>query len=584
MDARVVVGRKRITAALATGMIVSITALVAGVSPALAEPGGGGSGPTTTVVVPEPKAEPKAEPAEQAEQAPAREAPAAEPAAPKQAEAPAVTQAPVAEAPAVEAPPVSQAPAAAEPEPRTQAPRPQTQAPKPAPAAPPASSTTATKAPAPSATPSPATTAAERPAPSESSAPQSNAPDAAAPEGRTPRTEAPQSTTPESRAPEAGVPPTDSTSPSESAAPSDGSAPTTQPAEPSDPSTSETAGPGEGRTSGTETADPDEQTATSSVSQAARAIETAEPETLVAPVEDVAVAKTAKVVELPDPAPAPKEEIDQIARLIDLPNVPRDLPGLDRARDEDRTYDVRRAGAWDRNVRQWSPDWVEYDDYYRPVLSNPYRDPVRIVYVYENRPRIAYIPPLSRIVLEVAQYAAYSFTAIVESAVSTVVNTALNVAVGSFFGGGFFPGIGLPFPPPPPPLLRYDNVPVFVNYQRAQYEPFRVQRIVDVGNDARFGERKVLLDGVTPAWGEWTQTPAGERQFEVHRTQQFPGLDQPSEAPLPGDYQLRLLSDESPSAGLNRRDVYLMTAAGLCAILSVGAVLVAMAMGRRRNA
>ncbi|BBY30659.1 hypothetical protein [Mycolicibacterium sediminis] len=564
MGAREVFEQRRIAATMATGVVVSMTALVAGVAPALAQPGTGPSGPTTTVAVPEPAAEPTEQPTA------VREAPAAPPVTQAPVEAP-VTQAPVTQAPApqapatrapvteapvveapvtqapvVEAPPATRAPAVVEPTPETPAPRPRTTPPAPAP------STTPAPAPAPSSAPaSPEARQPESPTPSSTPAPRSE-------------TAAPGETTP-------------------------AAAPTTTPTQPTDPS--ETTGPSEAQespTSGsptsenrsTETSESAEQTATSSVSQAARVIETAEPETLVAPKDDVAVAKTAKVVELPDPLPAPKEEVDSIARLIDLPNVPRDLPGLDRVRDAGRVDDLaRRPGAWDRNVRQWRPDWVEYDDYYRPVLSNPYRDPVRIVYVYENRPRIAYIPPLSRIVLEVAQYAAYSFTAVVQGAVDTVAN----VAVGSFFGGGYFPGIGLPLPPPPPPLLRYDNVPVFVNYSQARYEPFRVQRIIDVGDDARFGERKVLLDGVTPAWGQWRQGAGGERQFEVHRTQQFPGLDQPSEAPLPGDYQLRLLSDEAPSSGMNRRDVYLMSAAGLCAVLSVGAVLVAMAMGRRRN-
>ena len=50
------------------------------------------------------------------------------------------------------------------------------------------------------------------------------------------------------------------------------------------------------------------------------------------------------------------------------------------------------------------------------------------------------------------------------------------------------------------------------------------------------GERKVLLDGVTPAWEVWNETDTGERQFEVHKTQQYPGLDDPQEAPLPDDY------------------------------------------------
>jgi hypothetical protein len=157
------------------------------------------------------------------------------------------------------------------------------------------------------------------------------------------------------------------------------------------------------------------------------------------------------------------------------------------------------------------------------------------------------------------------------------------VAVGSFFGGGYIPSVGLPLPPPPPPVLRYDNVPVLVRYSHARYEPFRVRRIIDVGDDVRFGERKVLLDGATPAWGEWTQTASGERQFEVHRTQQFPGLDNPQEAPLPGDYQLRLAADESTS-GLTARDIFLYVAAGVTVVLGFGAIGLALFLGRRRPA
>jgi hypothetical protein len=124
--------------------------------------------------------------------------------------------------------------------------------------------------------------------------------------------------------------------------------------------------------------------------------------------------------------------------------------------------------VWHRNVRQWGPDWLEYDEYYRPVVLNPYRAAVRIVYIYQRAPRIVVIPPLARIVLEVAAIGAYSFTAVVLNA----VNTAANVASGRFFGGGYFPGAGLPLPPPPPPVLRYDNVPVLVHYSQAVYEPF----------------------------------------------------------------------------------------------------------------
>jgi hypothetical protein len=320
-----------------------------------------------------------------------------------------------------------------------------------------------------------------------------------------------------------------------------------------------------------------------------RPIELLKPETLTAPVEDVATAKAAAAVDVKLPAPAPVQDMADLAKVVNVANFQFDnradwnlqanRPDWDRRDnrpDWDRRDDRPMGRDWDNRVRQWRPDWVQYDDYYRPVLFNPYRDPVRVVYVYRNAPRIVYIPPLQRIVMEVADLAAYSFTAVVVNA----VNTAVNVAVGSFFGGGYYPGVGVPLPPPPPPVLSYANVPVQVRYSDAVYQPFRVQRIVDAGDDVQYGERRVLLDGVTPAWGQWTQSPSGERQFEVHRTQQFPGLDEPREAPLPGDYNLQLVNDQK---GLENPNKALTIAAVTCGVLSLGAIGLSVYIGRRRR-
>lgn len=530
--------RNRGAAVLASGVVVAMTALNVGLAPATADPGDGPGSPTTTVVVPEPEvAEPETAVAEKpsvVESAPA--------------------------APSTATAPVEQAPETQAQTPETQAPKPsQTQAPTPPTTM--AAPTTSVAPPA-SREAAPATTKSTTKPTTKSSEESSEKP--------APETSQPETT---KSAPSPALAPATTTSPTEPAAPAEKSGDTaTAATTPTSPTT-------ESESSPAATAPVDEpsepEPATSRVSQAAREIEPVEPATVEAPAPDVEIAKAAKVVEQPEPVAADVADVAAIARIIDVPVL-----NGERRDDPLRANDVvRLAGAWDRNVRQWSPDWVQYDDYYRPVFANPYRDPVKIIYVYQNAPRMLTIPPLSRIVLEVAQYAAYSFTAVVMNA----VNTAVNVAVGSFFGGGFFPGVGLPLPPPPPPLLRYDNVPVFVNYSQQRYEPFRVQRIIDVGNDARYGERKVLLDGVTPAWGQWTQTAAGERQFEVHRTQQFPGLDEPREAPLPGDYNLRLASDDS-GGGFTRRDVYLTAVAILCAVLSAGAVMLSVAIGRRRNA
>jgi hypothetical protein len=320
---------------------------------------------------------------------------------------------------------------------------------------------------------------------------------------------------------------------------------------------------------------------TVSISQAAKVIQTSEPHTLEAPKDDVELARNATPVEA-KPDPAPKQDVDALTTSLGLDVGAKGPHGVDAS----ATADVHLANdrAHDRNIRQWSPDWVQYDEYYRPIIVNPYRERVRIVYVYDNAPRIVWIPPLASAVLDVAQLAAYSFTAVVDTAAdiaNAAAYTAADVAVGTFFGGGYVPAVGMSPPPPPPPVVGYDNVPVQVVYPDATYEPFRVRRVIDVGDDPQVGEHKVLLDGATPAWGEWTQTPSGERQFEVHKTQQYPGLDDPQEGPLPGDYKMTLASNQTP-AGTSGRDIFLYVAAGVTVALGFGAIGLALFLGRRR--
>ena len=66
----------------------------------------------------------------------------------------------------------------------------------------------------------------------------------------------------------------------------------------------------------------------------------------------------------------------------------------------------------------------------------------------------------------------------------------------------------------------------------------------------------------------------------MHRTQEYPGLGDPQEAPLPGDYQMRLASGES--ANVDHTQMYLIAAAGLIAGLGFGALGLALYLGRRR--
>ena len=528
--------KRSVVAVLASGVVISLTALTGGIAPAFAKPDTD-QVVTTTAPAPEPKIQVPDEAEAPTHERPAPKAPADLPAAPSVVAPPPQTQQvvePVEPAP----PPVTQTTTASPPATMVESPEPRLVAP-PVSEAPAVTSTAASPSPAIQAPPSSPATAATSASPTASVG---------------------------------SVPPSAAL-----VAPSLAMADLPSPSsEPKGPTVSAAQGPSIAATTGAPTV---------SVTQAAKVIQMSEPQTLQAPQADVELARNANPVEVKT-NPAAKHDVAELTSSIGVDLGVKGPLGVDATASAkvDARLAIDRERVWDRNVRQWSPDWVQYDEYYRPIILNPYHERVRIVYIYDNAPRIIWIPPLARAVLEVAQFAAYSFTAVVDTAaniVNAAVDTAVNVAVGTFFGGGYVPAIGLPLPPPPPPVLRYDNVPVQVRYTNATYEPFRVRRIVDVGDDARFGERKVLLDGATPAWGVWTQTPSGERQFEVHRTQQFPGLDEPQEAPLPGDYQLRLASDEQP-AGTTARDIFLYVAAGVTVALGFGAIGLALFLGRRR--
>jgi len=533
--------KRGVVAVLASGVVISLTALTGGIAPALAQPDDD-SGATTTVVAPEPEAT----------------APDAEEVTPP---APAA----VPQAPQILVPvPETQATASAEVEAEATVEAPSTTVAPPvttvAPAEPSGAGVTTTEQ-APVTTTAPSTAA---------STPETTSADTTASESTetsvtsTAPSEAPGSET-SSTATSSGTPSPSSTATSTS----------------TETSTSESASVS-AEVSASATIGDESETPTVSITQAAK-IETILPQTLEAPAADVELASKATVVGETMPAPAAEQDLASFSSSIE---TSLKIPGLDVGTSATTNFAVNPPVELVSPVRQWRPDWVQYDEYYRPIILNPYRDPVRIVYMYEMTPRIMIVPPLGRMMFEAAQYAAYSFTAALLSPVVAAANVAQavsNIAVGSFFGGGYYPGVGMPPPPPPPPVMRYDNVPVLVNYSNARYEPFRVRQIVDVGTDAQFGENKVLLDGVTPAWGVWAEGAGGERVFEVHRTQQFPGLSAPAEGPLPGDYRMRLASDEAPTGGLTGRDIFLMVSAGVIGTLGFGAIGLAFFLGRRRN-
>jgi hypothetical protein len=78
------------------------------------------------------------------------------------------------------------------------------------------------------------------------------------------------------------------------------------------------------------------------------------------------------------------------------------------------------------------------------------------------------------------------------------VGQAGDVAVGSFFGGGYDPGPDLPPPPPPAPVQAYDDVPVSVGTIPMHVSAFLGEPGRRCREYPQYGEEKVLLDGVTP--------------------------------------------------------------------------------------
>ena len=96
------------------------------------------------------------------------------------------------------------------------------------------------------------------------------------------------------------------------------------------------------------------------------------------------------------------------------------------------------------------------------------------------------------------------------------------------------------------------------------------------------------MSAKTPAWvsgkclstarrrhGEHGPKPPTGKQFEVHKTQQLPGLDTPAEGPLPGGYPLQLASTSGTTSVLG----------WVIPLIACGVVLLVLAyfLGRRRG-
>ena len=166
--------------------------------------------------------------------------------------------------------------------------------------------------------------------------------------------------------------------------------------------------------------------------------------------------------------------------------------------------------------RHW--DYIDYDDYHRPMLYNPLNQAMTFRYLYNGGYREAYVPAGGRIVLDVATVGLFPFTAVGDS----------YLASGSFYGGAWIPPDGWNGPPPPdytppaPPKV-YQDVSAYVPVDNQTVEVSQVAAVGYDDSQPAGSQDTFLLDDSTLAWGQ-VNDPSSSAQIRVTKTQPLPGV------------------------------------------------------------
>lgn len=232
-------------------------------------------------------------------------------------------------------------------------------------------------------------------------------------------------------------------------------------------------------------------------------------------------------------------------------------------------------------VSRWNSGWTGYDHFYRPVFTNPFQQPMQVMYRADGAQQVLTIPPLQKAVLSTRlNPGVYSFT----SMVGPENGPPTNISVGSFSGGGYKPRPGQEAPPKPPAQNSIKNALVQVKFNQGTSQPFRVGTLVDLGQDASVNNStRVLLDGEIPAWGQWSKTDSGEALFVISETQLLPGIKPPAQEPLPG-YNVKLVSSTSkPTSAAASSRTYVIIAAAAAGVLALIAVVTVMFRRRKKS-
>jgi hypothetical protein len=266
-------------------------------------------------------------------------------------------------------------------------------------------------------------------------------------------------------------------------------------------------------------APPAQETTTASATPSSTAVSTTSPPNVSSP--PVPTTKPA-TIKPPKSLTASSSAIDAAKSnrtQIDPANPPK--PPTDKTFDQ-RVQDVVRHHRGNLDVvkgqahpRLW--DFIDYDEYHRPVFYNPMSEGMTFRYFYQGDYREAYVEASSSVALNVSVGGVFPFTAVGEDYLTS----------GCFNGGAWVPPDGWTGPPPldytAPQQTLYEDVAV---YLPAYGQTVGVGDVQPVGHDdsqPAGSQDTFMLNGSTLAWGQANQ-PGDNGQITVTKTQTLPGV------------------------------------------------------------
>jgi hypothetical protein len=230
---------------------------------------------------------------------------------------------------------------------------------------------------------------------------------------------------------------------------------------------------------------------------------------------------TVPVANTPKGVPAPRQAIEQ-AKLAPAAQYSAAQPPPVRINFTQQVQQVVRVNT-DRDRGLYRPQrwqYLDYDEYRRPIFYNPLATDMTFRYFYGGDYRTVLVPVGGRVILDAVAAGVYPITVLAGDIVS----------VASFLGGGYVPPPGWVGPPPvdwqPFQPVTYSQVPVdFSNLNRT----VMVDQVTVVGHDDSLpvGQRDlVMLDDSTLARGEIQAPPpdGGAPAITLAQTQPLPGV------------------------------------------------------------